>query len=296
MSVTVKYLQETFLPLGEEIRIVSPSGVVHPEYIEGAVNVLVSWGYKVSVGRSAKNIFGRYAGTDMERLDDLQLAVDDPKVKAILCSRGGYGLSRIIDKIDATKLSVYPKLLLGFSDVTFLHNLWANEGMVSVHSVMAKQLFELNAEVESIARLRKLLSGEMLEYQMQSHALNRSGKVVAPICGGNLSILFAARGTDFEPDYTGKIVFIEDIGEKSYHIDRMMQNLRVGGVFSKISGLLVGHFTDCADDAYSGDSVYQIIRDAVSEYDFPVAFGFPAGHEDVNLPLLFGREVEFVVE
>lgn len=279
-----------------EIRIVSPSGIVNPEYIDGAKAVLEEWGYKVTEGKYARAAFGRFAGTDAERLSDLQEAVNDPEVSAILCSRGGYGLSRIIDKVELGPLAENPKLLIGFSDVTFLHSLWNRKGFVSLHSIMVKHLTELDYFTESKLFFHSMLEGRRPDYAVSSNPLNRKGKVKAKLVGGNLSILAAGRGSDFEPDYKDKILFIEDIGEKSYHIDRMMQNLRFGGVLSQLSGLLVGYFTDCAADSYSGKSVYEIIREAVEEYDYPVAFGFPAGHEDNNLPLWFGVEAELIVE
>lgn len=297
MSVILRYVNTVTPPInpGDEIRIVSPSGIVQGEYIDGAVSALENWGYNVTVGSNAKNEFGRFAGTDADRLSDLQAALDDKNVKVILCSRGGYGLSRIIDKIDLSGLNACPKLLLGFSDVTFLHSVWGRRGCVSIHSIMAKHLTELPLTAESVLKLRELLAGKSPVYNLSPHPLNRSGRVIAEICGGNLSILYAGRGSNFEPNYKGKILFVEDIGEKSYHIDRMMQNLRLGGVLSTIKGLIVGHFTDCVDDTYSGQNVYEIIRAAVDEYDYPVVFGFPAGHEDVNLPLLFGVSAELVV-
>ncbi len=298
MGVKVEFLDSNCpsLKKNDEIRIVSPSGVVKPEFVDGAKLILESWGYKATVGLNAKNSFGRYAGTDLQRLMDLQAAVDDENVKAILCSRGGYGLSRIIDKLDLNALKNSPKLVLGFSDITFLHNLWGKAGLQSIHSIMAKHLTELDVNDKSVENLKCMLRGELVTYKLASHPLNRMGRTVAPIVGGNLSIVYAARATGFEPDYRGKILFIEDIAEEAYHIDRMMQNLRLGGVLDQISGLIVGHFTDCPSDSYSGDSAYQIIRSAVDAYDFPLCFGFPVGHEEVNYPLLFGVDVEFVVE
>lgn len=283
------------LKKGDLIHIVSPSGVIDPTYIDKAAEVLRSWGYRVEAGRYAKEIYGRFAGTVEQRVHDLQHAIDDPGVKAILCSRGGYGLSQIVDKINYNSLLTHPKCLIGFSDITILHSVFSGLSVPSIHGIMAKHISELNLNDDTLSALKNIFEGKYPDYQIDSQAENRTGEASGMLVGGNLSVLMALRGSKFDLDYAGKILFIEDIGEKPYHIDRMMQNLRFSGVLGQISGLIVGHFTDCPEDPLMMKSVRQVIFDAVGEYHYPVCFGFPSGHEDENLPLILGSKVQLAV-
>lgn len=267
------------------VRVVSPSGAIHPAYIDGAETVLHRWGWDVSEGNFARGQYGRFSGTEAERIADLQEAVDDPLVDVILCSRGGYGLAQIIDKIHIEK---WPKgkLLVGFSDITVLHSALAHYNVPSVHGVMAKHITELLDDAEPKVLLHKLLQGEKPVYRLPAHRLNRCGKAEGILRGGNLSVLYGLRGTPYDLPVEGTILFIEDIAERAYHIDRMMQNLRLGGVLQHLSGFVVGQFSDCEDDPLMMQTVEEIIADAVADYDFPVCFNFPAGHVEQNLPLL----------
>ncbi len=273
---------------GKHITIVSPSGAIDPAYIDGAVDVLTKWGYNVSVSPNAKGKYGRFSATDKKRITDLQQAINNPTANIILCARGGYGLSRIIDKIDFSPLINTNRLVVGFSDITAIHNALSNLGVKSLHAPMAKHIA---AESDSIAvwELRKCLEGKPLHYTFKNTELNRKGKVTGKLIGGNLSIIYALRGTKFDLNYDGAILFIEDVGERLYHIDRMMQNLRLGGVFDRIKGLVVGQFTLCdVDDSFS-NGAYGIIAEAVKGYRFPVAFNFSSGHIDNNnMPLMLG--------
>lgn len=277
-----------FLQKGDRIHIVSPSGAIQSELIDGAKSTLEKLGFNVTIGKNAKNEFGRYGGTETERISDLQEALDNSNIKGILCSRGGYGVSQIIDKLDFSAFCSQPKWLLGFSDITVLHSAINNKEIASLHSIMAKHLTELSPASDQTSMLLDILSGNFPTYKINAEELNRNGKATGKIIGGNLSVMAGLRGTPFEPEYENNILFIEDIGEKPYHIDRMMQNLRLGGVLKKISGLIVGQFSDCDEDPLMGKTIQEIIASSVEDYNYPVCFNFPAGHVEYNLPLILG--------
>ena len=278
----------SYLQPNDQIRIISPSGAINPDYIEGAKKMLLSWNLQTTEGEFARSEYGRFAGTQEQRITDLQQALDDSNVKAILCSRGGYGIAQIIDKLDFSGFIKSPKWLIGFSDVTILHNAITNLGVASIHGVMAKGLTESPDEAEPIQRLKDILFGKLPIYRIPNHPLNRKGNAKGKLIGGNLSVLMGLRGSQFDLNYKNAILFIEDIGEKPYHIDRMMQNLRFSGVLAQISGLVVGQFSDCEEDPLMMQTIKEIILNAVNEQDYPVCFNFPAGHVENNLPLLLG--------
>ena len=273
----------------KHIRIISPSGAIDPAFIDGATERLRAWGFEVTEGRHARDRWGRFAGTDEDRLADIVEALHDPSVDAILCSRGGYGLQRIIDRVP--KIT---KPIIGFSDITALHQLSAISNQPSVHGIMCKHIATLPEESEPIQALKRLLKGEAIEYRWESHPLNTPGKACAPIVGGNLSVLYGLQGTRFglqNSDFRIQfpILLIEDIGERHYHIDRMMRNLRMSGVLAHLSGLIVGQFSDCEDDPLMQQTVYETIKEVVADYDYPILFNAPFGHVEHNLPLWFER-------
>ena len=286
----------SFLRAGDNIHIVSPSGAIQPGFIDGATKLLSSWGLKVTEGKYARTEYGRFAGTKDERTADLQQALDDPNVKAILCSRGGYGLAQIIDKIDFTSFAKSPKWLIGFSDITILHNAITALGIASMHGIMTKYLTELPEESDQITSFKNLLFGTPSNFSIKPEAENRPGRAVGKVIGGNLSVMMGMRSTPFDLDFHNNILFIEDVGEKPYQIDRMMQSLKLSGVLKQISGLVVGQFSEYDDDPLMMQSVAEIILAAVSEYDYPVCFNFPAGHVDYNLSLILGEQAELFVE
>lgn len=288
-----------FLTIGDKVSIVSPAGKIDGAYIDGAVERLKSWGLNVEVLPHAKGSYGNFSGTIDERASDLQKAIDDPETKAILCSRGGYGLVQIIDKIDITTFENNPKWIIGFSDVTALHNLCSTIDTASIHSVMAKHLTQLPEDAESIVRLKKLLFGTLPTYEVNTDKLNRSGSAEGKLIGGNLSLIYGLRGTMYDIDAfsTDCILFIEDVSERAYHIDRMMNNLRLSGILENIKGLIVGQFSECIEDAEGMKaSIFELIKQNVEEYDYPVIFNFPAGHVDANIPLIIGARTELTVE
>ena len=267
------------------IRIVSPSGAIDPIYIDEASTRLRAWGYKVSEGVYARTKNGRFAATDDQRAADLNAALTDPEVDVILCARGGYGMQRIIDRI-----APITKPIIGFSDITALHQLSALSGQWSIHGIMCKHIATLPEDSEPIVALRRLLADERMNYQWEPHPLNRFGSACAPIVGGNLSVLYGLQGTPFglqQPAIRQQfpILLIEDICERHYHIDRMIRNLQLSGVLAHLSGLIVGQFSDCEDDPSMGCSVYETIKEVVADYDYPVLFNAPIGHVEHNLPI-----------
>lgn len=284
-----------FLRKNDKVIIVSPSGSIDINYIKGASNVLLAWGLKVQVSAHAYGKWGRFSGTKEERIIDLQGAIDDKECKAILCSRGGYGLVQIIDKIDMSAFGMYPKWIIGFSDITVLHSLTSQFKCASIHSIMAKHLTLLSSEAEPVVRLRELLFGKKFEYILPLNKFNRTGNFKGTLVGGNLSVLYGLRGTSFDLNTYGKILFLEDVGEKPYHIDRMMQNLRLGGILENLSGLIIGQFSDCEEDPLMGNTIYENIRSYVEGYNYPVCFDFPSGHVEYNLPLVLNSLVDLKV-
>lgn len=280
----------------KKIRIVSPSGAVSSDYIDGAAQRLMNWGFEVEIGRYAKEVYGRFAGTEEQRIADLQDAINDKNIDAILCSRGGYGLVQIIDKIDFEPLHTNFKLLIGFSDISVLHARINNQDKPSLHASMARHLTELPDNSDTLLYLKNILSGQYPHYKLPDNEGNRYGEAEAYLVGGNLSVLMGLWGTPYELELYNAILFIEDIGEEAYKIDRMIQQLRLSGAFHHIKGLIIGQFTDCDEDERMKKNIQHIILDACEGYDFPIAVNFPAGHEDVNYPLILGKKVSFKVD
>ena len=281
-----------YLKPGDKIRIVSPAGKVSEEHVLPAVEWLKKQGYKVELGKHVFASHFQFAGTDDERLDDLQTALDDPETAAIICSRGGYGTVRIIGKINCEVFKKYPKWLIGFSDITILHACINKLGVATVHGVMPKHFLNENKlPTENLNSLVNLLKGEFVQYSINSEEGNKQGNAEGVLAGGNLSIISSLQGTKYEIDTTGKILFLEDIDEFLYHTDRMIHQLKLSGKLDKLAGLIIGDFTDMKDnESPFGKSVHEIISEAVEEYNYPVCFGFPAGHNKKNLALAFGRK------
>ncbi len=285
-----------FLQQGDRIQIVSPAGKVNKDKILSGTDLLEEQGFEVLFGDHVFTNHFQFAGTDEERLRDLQQALDDPKCKAIICARGGYGSIRIADQINFTQFKKNPKWLVGFSDITVLHSLFQKEGFCSIHGAMPGFYLDEGQPSESFLSLMKILKGEKLEIECPTEKLNRKGVSEAPIIGGNLSILYSLLGTSIEPDTNDKILFIEDLSEYLYHLDRIMHSLKLSGKLAHLKGLVVGQFTDMKDnDSPFGQSVEEIILNAVKEYDFPVCFNFPVGHVDQNLPLMVGAKYQLDV-
>ncbi len=280
-----------YIKTGSKIHIVSPAGKMDEKYVMPAVEWLTEQGYKVELG---KHVFARhfqFAGTDEQRLDDLQTAMDDPETDVILCSRGGYGTVRIIDKLDFTNFQKKPKWLVGFSDITVLHSCLNNLRVASIHGAMPRYFFNDNGlPNENLTSLMQVLSGEEISYNFSTNNKNRMGSVTAELTGGNLSLITSQLGTRFDIETNGKILFLEEIDEYLYHTDRMIRQLKLAGKLDKLAGLIIGDFTDMKNNASPfGENVHEIISEAVKEFDYPVAFDFPAGHDKRNLALTFGQ-------
>ena len=279
-----------FLTPGSKIRIVSPAGKCTGEQVMPALEWLKEIGYHVETGKNFLASHFQYAGTDHERLSDLQEALDDPEAKAIICTRGGYGIIRLVDQLDFTRFRKRPKWVVGYSDITVLHNRLHLSGFPSVHGPMCRNFFREDRTLEEgVIQMMNLLKGTKPEYTFPATPQNREGSATAVLTGGNLSLLYSLAGTPYDVDTAGKILFLEDISEYLYHIDRMMVSFRMAGKLKYLAGLIVGQFSDVKDNEVPfGKTVEEIILDAVRDYDFPVCFGFPAGHEQPNLPLRLG--------
>jgi muramoyltetrapeptide carboxypeptidase len=278
-----------FLKKGDKIGIVSTASRIDRKVVDPAIDLLISLGYNVLICKHTFSSFHQYSSPDAERAADLQEMLDNPEIKAIICSRGGYGTLRTLELIDFSHFIQNPKWIIGFSDVTVLHSKFNNLGIASIHGVMPRNFLQDGKKSQSFQNLLDTLTGKPLSYEIHSDINNRTGKAAGQLVGGNLSILYSLRGTPYDIDTTGKILFIEDLGEYLYHLDRMMMNLKTGGKLKNLDGLLVGNFAGMKDlDEPYGKSVEEIIFDAVSEYGFPVAFQFPAGHAQDNFALKLG--------
>ncbi|WP_278968256.1 S66 peptidase family protein [Bacteroides pyogenes] len=284
-----------FLEKGDKVMIVSPSSKIDNRFLKGAKKRLESWGLKVLMGKHAGGDSGKYAGTVRQRLRDFQRAMDDPKVKAVFCSRGGYGAVHLIDKIDFTAFRQSPKWLIGFSDITALHNLFQANGYASLHALMARHLAVEPEDDPCALHLKHILFGELPLYTCEKHRLNRKGTARGVLRGGNMAVAYGLRGTPYDIPAEGTVLFLEDIGERPHAVERMMYNLKLGGVLEKLSGLIIGQFTEYEEDRSLGKELYAALADLVKEYDYPVCFGFPVGHVTRNFPLVNGADVEFTV-
>ncbi|MEE6187135.1 putative murein peptide carboxypeptidase [Mycovorax composti] len=281
-----------YLKPGDTIGIVCPSGYMAFEKAAECIRVLQEeWGYKVKVGSTLGSKSETYfSGTDEERLRDLQQMLDDDEVQAILFGRGGYGMGRIIDKINFKKFKKKPKWVIGFSDITIFHcHLYANYGISSLHAPMAAAFNDGGYTSPYVQSLKEALEGQPAHYTCSSHVLNKKGEAAGPIVGGNLALLVNTIGTPSEIKTKGRILFIEDIGEQKYSIDRMMFQLKRSGKLDKLAGLIIGGFTEVGDtERPFGAEVQQIIYDLIKEYDYPVCFNFPVSHDPENYALKIG--------
>jgi len=286
--ITPQYLNK-----GDKIAIITPAGKIKKEVVTSAVNVLEGWGLQVILGENTFNEHFQFAATDDERLQDFQKALDDKEIKAILCARGGYGVIRIVDQLNFTDFQKHPKWIVGFSDITILHShIHTNFNIETIHATMVAGI----ADDNSAESLRKVLFSETLTYEIPTHPSYRAGQADGQIVGGNLAILTSLLGSKSDLDTSGKLLFIEDVGEYLYRLDRMMWQLKRAGKLENLAGLIVGGMTDMKDnDDPFGKTANEIITEAVEEYDYPVCFGFPAGHQNNNQTLIFGRKATLII-
>ena len=293
-----KLIQPEYLKSGDTISIVAPSGVLNnfENKIKLAIEIFESWGLKVVLGDHIYNKNGHFAGTDQQRTVDFQNALDNQNIKAIWCARGGYGAVRIIDDLNFNNYFKKPKWIIGFSDITVIHNKLNNLNSESIHAIMPSGIENLDPSNESIIKLKKVLFGENLSYSITSNLDNKTGMSEGVLVGGNLTLLQTLIGSNTELKTDNKILFIEDVGEYTYHIDRMLYSLKRAGYFENCNGLIVGQISDIKENPTNfGMSVNKLILELLEEYDFPILFDFPAGHEKVNYPIILGRNIKLKV-
>jgi muramoyltetrapeptide carboxypeptidase len=283
--ITPPYLQK-----GDTVAILATARKHIVKSMQPTIDLLESWGLHVVIGKSIGLEENQLAGNDEQRAADLQEQLDNPNIKAIWCARGGYGTVRVVDLIDFTQFKKSPKWLVGFSDVTVLHNHLNTMGYKSIHGIMPISLAK--ASKEAIESLRLSLFGQPLQYAIDPHPMNRLGKATGQLVGGNLSILYSVLGSPSAIDCTNKILYIEDLDEYLYHIDRMMMNLKRNGCLKSLKGIIVGSMTDMKDnDIPWGKNALEIVQDVTKQYNIPVIFNFPAGHIHDNRALILGNNV-----
>jgi len=283
-----------YLKKGDTVAIVCTARKFFPEDAQPAIDLLKSWGLEAKLGKTIGLDSCQLGGTDSERAADLQEMLDDDNIKAIWCARGGYGTVRIIDSLDFTKFKKHPKWIMGFSDVTVLHSHLNTLGIASLHSIMPFTVPKAPEEVKET--LRKALFGEKIKYVMETKGYEFQGKAKGQLVGGNLSILYSLLGSRSSLNTKGKILFIEDLDEYLYHIDRMMQNLKRNGYFENLKGLIVGSMADMHDNEIPfGQNEVGIITAIAKDYNIPVCFYFPSGHQKDNRTLVLGKEVELEI-
>ena len=290
-------IRPPFLKLNDKAIIVSPAGKISPVYVNNAINILQEWGLEVKTSKNALKESGCYSGFVSQRFTDMQSAMDDPEVKLIFCSRGGYGTIHLLDSLNFEGIKKNPKWMIGFSDITALHVAFQKNGIMSIHGPMIKHFSDEGGADLSVLYTKAALSGKPLNYEITTDLsfLNREGKVTGTLFGGNLSVYAGLLGSEFFKIPRNGILFLEDIGEKPYRVDRMIYQLKLAGVFNKIKGLIVGQFTEYEEDTQMYGTLYESILSAVNEFSFPICFGFPIGHTKTNLPLINGGNATLTV-
>ena len=296
MKFSANPMTPPYLNPGDKIAIVSPARSITFDEVYPTIRLMQKWGLEVVLGTHVFNKENQFAGSDEQRVHDMQQMLDDETIRAILCSRGGYGTLRIIDRLDFSNFRKNPKWIIGYSDITVLHaHIHRHFGTETLHAVMP---VNINPDVpaESLETLKNVIFGSKIAYTFNATQYSRPGESEGILVGGNLSILYSLMGSQSELDTAGKILFLEDVDEYLYHIDRMMMNLRRAGKLQKLRGMIVGGMDRMNDNAIPyGKTANQIIAEAVSEYDFPVCFDFPAGHGAKNLALILGRRIRLRV-
>jgi muramoyltetrapeptide carboxypeptidase len=286
-----------YLKPGDTIGTLCPSGYMPYKKASTAIKTLAEWGFNIVIGKSLGHQFNYFSGTDEERLDDLQQMLDDENIKAIFCARGGYGMGRIIDKISFKKFKKNPKWIIGFSDITVIQShLFSKYKIASLHAPMAAAFNDGGNKNQYIQSLHDALIGCKANYIGTGDDFNKKGKAPGVLVGGNLSLLAHLSGTSSALKTKNKILFIEDVGEYIYNIDRMMYQLKRNGKLDNLKALIVGKFTEMKDTTIPfGQSVNEVIRDILKEYDYPICFNFPVSHDKENYALKMGIEYELSV-
>lgn len=299
ISTQRAFVRPPYLKAGDTVAIVAPSGILKNRNaeIKRAQDLMSSWGLYTVLGAHLYADGNHFAGTDAERCADLQNAMDDPTISAIWAARGGYGTVRILDQLDYARFKENPKWVIGYSDITALHSQLNVEGFESMHAMMAVSVTkDLNDIKETVATFKDALFGKPLAYTLEGSSYNKVGTASAPLVGGNLTLLSSMLGSKTSIDVSGKILFIEEIGEYEYSVDRMLQSLKRAGYFENCAGVIVGDISKVRKNTTPwGTSIEQLILDALSEYDFPIAFNMHAGHEDDNRAMIFGATIDLKV-
>ncbi|NDK55713.1 S66 peptidase family protein [Pontibacter fetidus] len=285
-----------FLQAGDKVGIVSTSNYTVQAYIDEFVRILKDWDLKPVLGKSIGPRKGSFAGSDALRKNDLQQMLDNDEIKAVFETMGGYGIMKVLEKVNFNKFKYAPKWIVGYSDTTFLHtHLQGILSTASIQGTMAADL-EDGYKKASWESLRKALFGEKLSYTVKPHPLNRVGIAEAVLVGGTISVICNAKGTMSDVKTNGNILFLEEVGEHQYRLDSYLTSLKLAGKFEYLRGLIVGQLTDIKeDDPPLGKTSEQIFMDVLKDYDFPICFGFPAGHGNVNKALIFGATVQLTV-
>jgi len=282
-----------YLKKGDIILIIGTARARNKETIQPAIDILKSWGLNVELGKNIFKVHHQFAGTDKEREKDLQWAINHKTAKAVLIAGGGYGTLRIIDELKFNLFLKFPKWFIGYSDTTVIQSRLTKHGIASIHGTMA---FQFAKNEDATLSVKKLLFGEKINYKINKHALNRNGVAQGEVVGGNLSLIYALSGSVDDLSTKNKILFIEDLDEQLYHIDRMMLQLKRSGKLKHLKALIVGGMTEMKDNAIPyGKTSEEIIFDAVKEYKYPVCFNFPAGHIEKNVALYFGKKAKLEI-
>ena len=282
-----------YLKKGDTVLIIATARARDKKTIQPAIDVLKNWGLEVELGKNIFKKHNQFAGTDIERGKDLQWAIDHKIAKAILIAGGGYGTLRIIDTVNFKPLLKHPKWFIGYSDTTVIQSRLTNLKIASIHGTMAFQFIKNKEATDSI---KQLLFGKKIEYVIPKNSLNKVGKAEAEVVGGNLSLIYALSGSVDDISTKNKILFLEDLDEQLYHIDRMILQLKRSGKLKDLKGLIIGGMTEMKDNiVLFGKNAEEIILDAVKEYNYPVCFNFPAGHIERNMALYFGKKAKLLV-
>ena len=290
-SIELNCMKPDYLKAGDKVALISPSYFTATENVEKTADVLRGWGLEPVIGPNVgKVVDGRYAGTVAERVSDIRWALDDPSVKAIICNRGGYGSIQLIDQLTLSELKASPKWVVGFSDISTLHGLWNRAGVMSMHGTMSSFLAKGGTD-ETSTLMRDLLLGQVPRYELPAHRQNITGKASGVLVGGNLCTFVPNIGS--QADATkgqDLILFVEEVEESMHNVDRQMRILQMNGVLNRCKGVVLGEFTDCGKE-FTYESIEAMLHDLLAPYGIPVLCGFPAGHGDVNLPLVMGAPV-----
>jgi muramoyltetrapeptide carboxypeptidase len=289
-------IQPPQLAPGNTIGILCPAGAIPLEKVTICAQVLESWGYQVRIGKTVGTQFGHFAASDLDRQNELQSMMDDPEIHAILCARGGYGLSRIVSELNFTKIKAHPKWVIGFSDITILHAALQKQGIQSIHGPMSAGFGKGDAGLPYIMALKQMLEGAAQTVEAKAHPANLLGHSEGILVGGNLCLMTHLIGGENQLDTKGKILCFEDVGEYHYNVDRMLIQCKNAGLLDGLAGLVVGGFTDMKDDATAfGETIIEMILRITKGANYPICFDFPISHDLNNMPVQLGATYQLAV-